>query len=86
MRKNELARLFEGQRFSLGWWKLNANQEVEADEENEEGEFAASENDAVHERYELMATGSENLMSRTDRFGIDIGYAGGAYRSTKYFQ
>ena len=86
LRKKELARLFEGQRFSLGWWKLDAGQEVEADAENEEEEIAASEGDATHEGYELMPTGREKLISRTDRFGIDIGYAEGACRSRKYFQ
>ena len=84
--KKELARLFEGQKFSLGWWKLDAGQEIQADAENEEEEIAASEGDATHEGYELMPTGREKLMSRTDRFGIDIGYADGACRSRKYFQ
>ncbi|MCJ1268515.1 hypothetical protein MMC22_008403, partial [Lobaria immixta] len=54
LRRKELARLFEGRRFSLGWWTSSAGQEVEADAEHEEVEVAASESDPFHEWHELM--------------------------------
>lgn len=79
LRRKELARLFEGRRFSLGWWTSSAGQEVEADAEHEEVEVvAASESDPFHEWHELMPRGSESSVSKAERFGIDVGHAGAA--------
>lgn len=82
LRRKELARLFEGRTFSLGWWTSSAGQEVESDAEHEV-EVAASESDPFHEWHELMPTGSESSVSKAERFGIDVAHAGAACSTNK---
>ena len=74
MSRKDLTRIFEGQRYSLGWWSQSASHEGGVREVHgqmglsmyERG--SGSEGDGYNSSVDSMA-------ARSGRFGIDIGYA-----------